>query len=84
MYKYEFYIFQDFICLIIIIFMVFGFRQTQPHIFNKLLPIDDNSKKKLTDNLMQQNIYDSLNTDMSNDLANRMAASCHKFISIET
>ena len=37
MYTCEFYISQDFICVIISI--VFDFRQTQPHAFNKLLAI---------------------------------------------
>ena len=32
----EFYVSQDFICLIVIIYIVFGFRQTQPHAFNKV------------------------------------------------
>ena len=32
----EFYVSQDFICLIVIIYIVFGFRQTQPHVFNKV------------------------------------------------
>ena len=36
MYTYEFYISQDFTCLIVIIYIVFGFRQTQPHAFDKL------------------------------------------------
>ena len=36
MYIREFHISQDFICLNVIICIVFGFRQTQPHAFNKL------------------------------------------------
>ena len=32
-----------------------------------IYPNDDNPKKKFIENFIQQNIYDSLNTDMSND-----------------
>ena len=44
--------------------------QHNPRIRTKYItiyPNDDNSKKKFIKNFMQQNIYDSLNTDVSND-----------------
>ena len=39
MYTCKFYILQDCICPIVIIYIVLGFMQTQPHAFNKLLKL---------------------------------------------
>ena len=44
--------------------------QQNPRIRTKYItiyPNDDNSKKKFIEHFMQQNIYDSLSKDMSND-----------------